>query len=151
MSATSRLAYRGHAFVFIGFQRYKIISTDWCDFKPRPFPYNEMLSTFQRSWHRSRLLLQCLAISFVALCSQSWLVASRIISTAANHFGALGAGSPCRGSLPTASKTCTSLFVKPRSFAVAGKSIRNWRNDFHTAGDDGLHCTSSRKKRVLKP
>jgi hypothetical protein len=45
------------------------------------------------------LFRQYLAISFVALCSQSWSVASRIISTAANHLGlwAVGIGRlmPC--------------------------------------------------------
>ncbi len=51
---------------------------------------------------RSRLFRQNFEISLVALCSQSLSVAKRIISTAANHFGALGAGSPSGVSLPTA-------------------------------------------------
>lgn len=45
-------------------------------------------------------------------------------STAANHFGAFGAGSPSGVSLPTASKICMSLSVNPSSFAVAGTSKR---------------------------
>ena len=45
-------------------------------------------------WYRWRFCRQYFAISLVALCSQSLSDASRIISTAANHFGALGAGSP---------------------------------------------------------
>ena len=49
---------------------------------------------------RSRLCRQYLEISFVALCSQSWSAAKRIISTAATHLGALGAGSPGGVSLP---------------------------------------------------
>ncbi|MGD0744818.1 MAG: hypothetical protein ABSA45_06655, partial [Verrucomicrobiota bacterium] len=51
---------------------------------------------------RSRLFRQYFEISFVALCSQSSSDTSRIISTAANHFGAFGAGSPSGVSLPTA-------------------------------------------------
>jgi hypothetical protein len=38
---------------------------------------------------RRRLCRQYFEISFVALCSQSLSAAKRIISTAANHFGAL--------------------------------------------------------------
>ena len=53
---------------------------------------------------RSRLCRQYLEISLVALCSQSWSAARRIISTAANHLGAFGAGSPSGVSLPTAIK-----------------------------------------------
>ena len=48
----------------------------------------------------------------------------RIISTAANHFGALGAGSPRGVSLPAANKICMSLSIKPSSFAVAVTSSR---------------------------
>ncbi|MGA9451796.1 MAG: hypothetical protein WBW41_10710 [Verrucomicrobiia bacterium] len=47
---------------------------------------------------------QHLGISFVDLCSRSWSAASRIISTAANHFGALGAGSLSGVNLPMPSK-----------------------------------------------
>jgi len=54
--------------------------------------------------HRSRLVRQCLEISLVALWSQSLSAAKRIISTAANHFGALAAGSPKGVNLPTAIK-----------------------------------------------
>jgi hypothetical protein len=79
--------------------------------------------------NRSCLFFQNLVISLVALCSQPWSVAKRIISTTANHFGALGAGSPSGVSLPTAIKIWMSLSVKPSSFAVvvtsrrAGKSL----------------------------
>ena len=45
---------------------------------------------------------QYLEVSFVALCSQSWSAARRIIATAANHLGAFGAGPPSGVSLPTA-------------------------------------------------
>ncbi len=51
-------------------------------------------------WYRWRFCRQYFAISLVALCSQSLSDASRIISTAANHFGALGAGSPSGVNLP---------------------------------------------------
>jgi hypothetical protein len=53
---------------------------------------------------RSRLFRQYLEISLVALYSQSWSAAKRIISTAANHFGAFGAGSPSSVSFPQLSK-----------------------------------------------
>jgi hypothetical protein len=53
---------------------------------------------------RSRLCHQYLEISFVALCSQSLSAANRIISTAANHLGAFGAGSLRGVNLPSAIK-----------------------------------------------
>ena len=56
-------------------------------------------------FRRSRLFRQYLEISFVALCNHTWSVAKRIISTAANHLGAFGVGSPNGVSLPTAIKT----------------------------------------------
>jgi hypothetical protein len=49
---------------------------------------------------RSRLCRQYFEISFVALCSQSLSAAKRIISTAAKHLGAFGAGSPGEESIP---------------------------------------------------
>jgi len=56
-------------------------------------------------WRRSRLSRQCLETSFVALCNHSLSVANWTTSTAANHFGAFGAGSPNGVSLPAATET----------------------------------------------
>jgi len=57
-----------------------------------------------KSTRRSRLLRQCLEMSFLALCSQSLSAADWTTSTAANHFGASGAGSPNSVNLPAPSK-----------------------------------------------
>ena len=67
---------------------------------------------------RSRSFRQYFEISFVVLCSQSWSAARRIISTAANHFGALAA-EPVQTSPFVAS--CRSLVAR-RSSLVA----RRW-------------------------
>jgi hypothetical protein len=54
---------------------------------------------------RSRLCRQCLAISFVTLCSQFWSAAKRIHSTAANLFGALSDGPPAPSACEPPSKS----------------------------------------------
>jgi len=62
------------------------------------------LGATARRWFEvwpSRLFRQYFVTSLVALCRYSLSVAKRIVSTAANHFGAFGAGSPSGVNLPT--------------------------------------------------
>ena len=73
---------------------------------------------------RPRLSRQCFEISLVALCSHSLSTANPMTSTAANHLGAFGAGSPNGVSLPAATKTGMSCSAKLSSFAVAATSRR---------------------------
>jgi len=54
---------------------------------------------------RPRLYRPCFETSFAALCNHYLSAASPMTSTAANHFGAFGAGSPNGVSLPTPIKT----------------------------------------------
>jgi hypothetical protein len=67
------------------------------------------------------LFRQYFEISLVALCNQSWSTASRIISTAANHFGALGAGSPKGRKFK---QTYLELDVRKRM--LVGRLWANW-------------------------
>ena len=71
-----------------------------------------------------RLCRQYFAISLVARCSQFRSPASRTISTAANHFGALGAGSPSGVNLPELIKIGMSCSANPSSLAVCITSNR---------------------------
>jgi len=79
---------------------------------------------YGRFTRRPRLSRQCFEISLVALCSHSLSTANPMTSTAANHLGAFGAGSPNGVSLPAATKTGMSCSAKLSSFAVAATSRR---------------------------